>query len=112
MTSHGRWEREEWDREGWKREEWDREGHSVWRHVVVAYSKCNAHDFSWQVGERGVGQRGEGQREVGERGALDLEARGRGLLKVQRARLLMAGGRERSGTERGGTVRGGRERGT
>jgi len=25
------------------------DGHSVWRHVIVAYSKCNAHDFSWQA---------------------------------------------------------------
>ena len=26
------------------------DGHSVWHHVIVGYSKCNAHDRSWTVG--------------------------------------------------------------
>ena len=25
-------------------------GRSVWEHVVVAYSKCNAHDLTWRSG--------------------------------------------------------------
>jgi hypothetical protein len=37
------------------------DGHSVWRHVIVGYSKCNAHDFSWQV-RAGWGGETDGER--------------------------------------------------
>jgi len=34
-------------------EKFSKAGHSVWEHVVIGYSKCNAHETSWRSGLEG-----------------------------------------------------------